>query len=67
VKSRLDLAISDLGETKLKNIAEPIRVYSLQLGNAIAKAAASVELRPRLRPHYHFPKSHQLQSCRFRI
>src|SRR6201982_3651145 len=31
VKSRLDLAISDLGETKLKNIAEPIRVYSLQL------------------------------------
>src|SRR5215813_3096559 len=25
VKSRLDLAISDLGETELKNIAEPIR------------------------------------------
>src|SRR6201993_2296661 len=42
VKSRLDLAISDLGETKLKNIAEPIRVYSLQLGNATAKAAALV-------------------------
>ena len=29
VKSRLDLAVTDLGETKLKNIAEPIRTYSL--------------------------------------
>src|ERR1051325_2909337 len=27
VRSRLDLAINDLGETKLKNIAEPLRVY----------------------------------------
>src|SRR6202162_3526115 len=26
VKSRLDLAINDLGETKLKNIADPVRV-----------------------------------------
>src|SRR5580658_2970698 len=42
VKSRLDLAISDLGETKLKNIAEPIRVYSLQCGNAIAAKATSL-------------------------
>jgi adenylate cyclase len=42
VKSRLDLAISDLGETKLKNIAEPIRVYSLQIGNAIAVKATSL-------------------------
>src|SRR5258705_9256941 len=42
VKSRLDLAISDLGETKLKNIVEPIHVYSLQFGGAIAaKATAS--------------------------
>src|SRR3954462_12091675 len=31
VKARLDLAISDLGETKLKNIADPIHVYSLQV------------------------------------
>ena len=30
VKSRLDLAVSDLGDTRLKNIAEPMRVYSLQ-------------------------------------
>src|SRR6201988_533918 len=42
VKSRLDLAISDLGETKLKNIAEPIRVSSLQIGNAIAVKATSL-------------------------
>ncbi|HZZ26323.1 MAG TPA: adenylate/guanylate cyclase domain-containing protein [Roseiarcus sp.] len=32
VKGRLDLAVSDLGPTQLKNIAEPIRVYSLQVG-----------------------------------
>ena len=30
VKGRLDLAVRDLGPTQLKNIAEPIRVYSLQ-------------------------------------
>src|ERR1700740_2228377 len=30
VKGRLDLKVSDLGLTQLKNIAEPIRVYSLQ-------------------------------------
>ena len=32
VKGRLDLAVSDLGPTQLKNIAEPIRVYSLGVG-----------------------------------
>jgi adenylate cyclase len=32
IKSRLDLAVSDLGERQLKNIAEPIRVYSLEVG-----------------------------------
>ena len=30
VKGRLDLAVSDLGPTQLKNIADPIRVYSLE-------------------------------------
>ncbi len=29
VKGRLELAVTDLGPTQLKNIAEPIRVYSL--------------------------------------
>ena len=32
VKGRLDLAVIDLGPTQLKNIAEPIRVYSLEVG-----------------------------------
>jgi adenylate cyclase len=32
VKGRLDLAVTDLGQTQLKNIAEPIRVYSLRVG-----------------------------------
>jgi adenylate cyclase len=32
VKARLDLAVSDLGEQSLKNIAEPVRVYSLEVG-----------------------------------
>ena len=42
VKGRLDLAVTDLGQTQLKNIAEPIRVYSLQVGApAQAKAAAT--------------------------
>jgi adenylate cyclase len=34
VKARLNLTVSDLGETELKNIAEPIRVYSLAVGIA---------------------------------
>ena len=38
VKSRLDLAVSDLGPIELKNIAEPVRVYSLAVGKpALAK------------------------------
>jgi TolB-like protein/class 3 adenylate cyclase len=32
VKSRLDLKVSDLGPVPLKNIAEPIRAYSLDVG-----------------------------------
>jgi TolB-like protein/class 3 adenylate cyclase/Tfp pilus assembly protein PilF len=31
VKARLDLKVIDLGPTQLKNIAEPIRVYSLEI------------------------------------
>jgi TolB-like protein/class 3 adenylate cyclase/Flp pilus assembly protein TadD len=54
VKARLDLAVSDLGEQSLKNIAEPVRVYSLQVGvPAQAKPAAkakppSTSIPPRL-------------------
>ena len=32
VKGRLDLAVSDLGPIELKNIADPVRVYSLEVG-----------------------------------
>ena len=39
VKGRLELATSDLGPTQLKNIAEPIRVYSLEV-DAPARAQA---------------------------
>jgi hypothetical protein len=38
---RLDFAVTDLGPTQLKNIAEPIHVYSLEVGQpAQAKPAA---------------------------
>ncbi len=47
VKSRLDLAVSDLGPTELKNIAEPVRVYSLQVGvPAQSKTATSEPHKP---------------------
>ena len=43
VKSRLDLAVSDLGLTQLKHIAEPIRVYSLEIGkSALVKQSDGV-------------------------
>jgi adenylate cyclase len=34
VKSRLDLKVSDLGPVQLKNITEPVHVYSLEVGKA---------------------------------
>ena len=46
VKGRLDLAVTDLGPTQLKNIAEPIRIYSLDVGQfAQAKPAPSPQSR----------------------
>jgi adenylate cyclase len=40
VRARLDLAVTDLGPTQLKNIAEPMRLYSLEVGKpAQAKPA----------------------------
>jgi adenylate cyclase len=32
VRARLDFAVTDLGPTQLKNIAEPMRLYSLEVG-----------------------------------
>jgi len=45
VKARLDIKVSDLGETPLKNIAEPVRVFSLEIG-----VAAQAELPTPPRP-----------------
>ncbi len=36
VKSRLDLVVTDLGNKELKNIAEPVRVYSIEVGKPVA-------------------------------
>ena len=44
VGARLDLAVTDLGPTQLKNIAEPMRLYSLEVGvPAQAKPAKPAE------------------------
>jgi adenylate cyclase len=48
VKARLDLAVSDLGATQLKNIAEPVRVYSLEVGKS-AKMKLTKAAGPRQR------------------
>ena len=46
VKGRLEMAVSDLGPTQLKNIAEPVRVYSLEVGQpAQAKPAVTAAKR----------------------
>ncbi|QKC85434.1 tetratricopeptide repeat protein [Mesorhizobium sp. NZP2077] len=41
VRARLDLLVTDLGSTQLKNIAEPIRVYSLRVGTAKSTTTAT--------------------------
>ena len=44
VRARLDLAVSDLGQTQLKNIVETVRVYSLRVGlPAQAKPATQAD------------------------
>ena len=48
VKARLDLAVTDLGSTQLKNIAEPVRVYSLEVGVPAQAKPAPHAKAPRL-------------------
>jgi TolB-like protein len=48
VKSRLDLSVSDLGATQLKNIADPIRIYSLEVGRPAQVRSPSASTPPRL-------------------
>jgi TolB-like protein/class 3 adenylate cyclase len=50
VKGRLDLPVADLGPTQFKNIAEPIRVYSLE-----ASAPAPANPAPALSPEKSAP------------
>ena len=58
VKGRLDLKVSDLGATPLKNIAEPMRVYSLEVGApARGQTGAATPIRRsrrRPRPRWRF-------------
>ena len=48
VKARLDLVVGDLGHLNLKNIAEPIRVYSLEVGRPAEPKVAGTSTSPRL-------------------
>jgi adenylate cyclase len=43
VRARLDLVVGDLGEQKLKNIAEPIRAYSVEVGKPAQARPESAE------------------------
>jgi TolB-like protein/class 3 adenylate cyclase len=44
IKGRFDITAADLGQTALKNIAEPVRVYSLKVG--VSPEPPSEERRP---------------------
>ena len=46
VRARLDLAVKDLGPTQLKNIAEPMRLYSVEVG-VPAQPKPAIEPKPR--------------------
>src|SRR5215471_18157114 len=54
IKGRLDLAVTDLGKTPLKNIAEPVHAYSVEVGKQaqakLIKKAASGRWRSLLVP-----------------
>jgi adenylate cyclase len=49
VKARLDLAVTDLGAIALKNIAEPVRAYSLQVGAPAMARPRAKSLKPKKR------------------
>src|SRR6516162_7278424 len=46
VKGRLDLAVTDLGKTPLKNIAEPVHAYSVEVGKPAQAKAFKRRLAP---------------------
>jgi adenylate cyclase len=47
VKSRLDISVSDLGAKQLKNMAEPVRAYSLQVGAPAGNKTAPLQAQKR--------------------
>ena len=67
VRARLDLSVSDLGNTQLKNIAEPMRVYSLEVGVSPKAGTIAPQAAPPnqpVRPHQEsFWTSLRLPSC----
>jgi adenylate cyclase len=62
VKGRLDLAVSDLGATQLKNIAEPIRLYSLEVGKRRSRSPSLFQ-----RPKNPSRRASPSSSCRWPI
>ena len=50
VKARLDVAVNDVGEQKLKNITDPVRVYCVEVGKPGERAKAASAARSRLVP-----------------
>jgi class 3 adenylate cyclase len=48
VKKRLDVAVADLGEQRLKNITEPVRAYSVNLGGLVRDGGQEFIQRARL-------------------
>jgi adenylate cyclase len=44
IRGKLDISLEDIGEQKLKNIAQPVRVYRLRLESAAANAAPALAL-----------------------
>jgi adenylate cyclase len=47
VRQRLDVKVTDLGATQLKNIAQPIHVYSLEVGQPALGKPKVFASRPR--------------------
>jgi adenylate cyclase len=46
IKGKLDLEVSDMGEQQLKNIAQPVRVYSVRLDGASVRPALALPDKP---------------------
>ena len=64
VKGRLDLKVTDLGATQLKNIAEPIRVYSLEVGQQAQAQQAQAKPAPSATPADHHAAVKRIRAKR---